>query len=141
MKNTIWDIKEGEAYYRCNIDGSIICLTWTDYDTDKRIRDNANAFLTEEEAKAELEARRKKVLELRPKPFLTEKEMRYLKAVIRPFRDDVDYIVKYKVASEASEFISIQVDFEHIQLPSFKIGAMYQGMERDREYALEELGL
>ena len=68
-------------------------------------------------------------------------EKRYLSAVIRPFRDKVLYIRKGSLACN-EEYISIhfrKCDFTC--LPNFKRGTMYKGMEPDRGYTLEELGL
>lgn len=80
--------------------------------------------------------------------ILTEEEKEYLKAVIKPFRDRVEYIEKCKVSEEMEQiFIFIK---EYIKkneilcgygLPPFKIGTMYKGMELKRNYELEELGL
>ena len=39
------------------------------------------------------------------------------------------------------EFIILNLDNDGIFLPSFKKGKMYKGMELNKEYTLEELGL
>ncbi len=77
------------------------------------------------------------------KEILDEKEKEYLSAVIRPFRDRVEYIKK---VGGNREFIEITINdkyfyFEHINLPYFKKGTMYKGMELDKKYTLKELGL
>ena len=73
------------------------------------------------------------------KPILTEEEKAYLSAVIKPFRDKVQYIAKY---SYASEWITIKIiDDSKLTFPSFEKGAMYKGMEEAKEYTLKELGL
>lgn len=139
MKNTIWDIKEGEAYYRLNASGLINLMIWKNDEYDVPCRECFNAFLTKEEAEAELNARKKKAQAL--KPILDEAERRYLKAVIRPFRDKVDFIAKYKRYSENKECIVVAICLEGMFFPDFKTGTMYQGMETDKQYTLEELGL
>lgn len=75
--------------------------------------------------------------------ILDDDEKRYLEGVIRPFKDKVMYITKRSVISDSTiEYISIQLaGDEYIWLPRFKKGTMYKGMEPDRRYTLEELGL
>lgn len=74
------------------------------------------------------------------KEILDDKEKEYLSNVIKPFRDKVEYIVKFGCLPE--EYISICLPkCEVIDLPCFKKGTMYKGMEIDKEYTLEELGL
>ena len=83
-----------------------------------------------------------KIIKL-PKPILNETERKYLSAVIKPFRDSVVAIIKCKY-DDYYEFIQIEVNqesFEYINLPNFKKGVMYKGMEIDKGYTLEELGL
>ena len=71
--------------------------------------------------------------------ILDDAEKRYLKGVIRPFRNEVLSIRKL---SAVSEWIVIQMEsYLEIHLPAFKKGTMYQGMERNRRYTIEELGL
>lgn len=80
------------------------------------------------------------------KPILDDIEKEYLSAVIKPFRNRVFYIRKYYFSSD--EFIEICVnyyqggeDYLSFELPLFKKGTMYKGMELDKVYTLEELGL
>ncbi len=74
--------------------------------------------------------------------ILDDAEKRYLKGVIRPFRNDVLGIEK-KPGSTFNEWISIAMkNNETISLPFFKKSSgMYKGMELKRRYTLEELGL
>lgn len=81
-----------------------------------------------------------------PKPILTEKEKEYLSAVIKPFRDRIISIRKYKYNQD--EYIGIYVKYyaetgesEMITLPLFKEGTIYKGIELKKYYTLEELGL
>lgn len=71
--------------------------------------------------------------------ILDDAERRYLRAVIRPFRGSVKFIKK--ISDEPWEYISIVLEFESILLPDFKAGTMYKGMETNRKYTLEKLGL
>lgn len=74
--------------------------------------------------------------------ILDDVEKRYLSAVIRPFRKRVDSIIKISdPLGYDKEYIFIKLDEDAFSLPYFKIGTMYQGMELERAYTLEELGL
>ena len=73
--------------------------------------------------------------------ILTDKEKAYLSAVIKPFRNDVEYIEK-RIFSTGAEYIRICLtEDETVNFPNFKRGTMYKGMEKDRDYTLKELGL
>lgn len=81
-----------------------------------------------------------------PKPILTEKEKEYLSSVIKPFRDNVAAIVKrgdygYDNYSCIRIIVEQNGNLEWISLPIFKTETMYNGMEIDKDYTLEELGL
>lgn len=79
------------------------------------------------------------VYEYKPE-ILDEVEKRYLKGVIRPFRDKVKYIVLKSLCSNEA-YILIKLENDIINLPVFEINTMYKNMEKDKEYTLEELGL
>ena len=74
--------------------------------------------------------------------ILDDAEKRYLRGVIRPFRNEVKYMFK---SSSNEEFISIVLEDkerrEYFNFPYFKKGTMYKGMEANKVYTLEELGL
>ena len=72
--------------------------------------------------------------------ILDEAEKRYLRGVIKPFRDKVTYIKKF-VYSTGDAKIDINVENWYICLPTFPKNQMYKNMEDDKEYTLEELGL
>ena len=83
-------------------------------------------------------------LEAEYKPeILTEKEKAYLSAVIKPFRKDIEYIEKFKSNYVGKEYIYIVMkkDDDYCKLPRFFKGTMYRGMELNKRYTLEELGL
>ena len=82
------------------------------------------------------------------KEILDEQEKEYLSKIIEPFKNRVKRIEKVKAVYCNSEFIeivlysSISYDKEEsIQLPYFKKGTMYKGMELNKQYSLKELGL
>ena len=74
--------------------------------------------------------------------ILDDAEKRYLKGVIRPFRDKVKYMLKNSLNEE---FISIVLEDkerrEYFNFPYFKTGTMYKEMKSNKRYTLEELGL
>lgn len=77
----------------------------------------------------------------RKEEVLDAAEKRYLASVIKPFRDKVKYIYKGQDWGNNKEFININLKEDTLDLPYFKKGTMYKGMERSRNYTLKELGL
>lgn len=81
--------------------------------------------------------------------ILDDVERRYLSAVIRPFRDNVKYIEKWEYHFSSGDFSQIFIrvenkwngDRENMIFPEFIKGTMYKGMEPEKKYTLEELGL
>lgn len=75
-------------------------------------------------------------------PILDDVEREYLSAVIKPFRKKISYIRKSKDVSKGKKYIRIDLcDGDIMYFPYLANGAMYKGMELDRDYTLEELGL
>lgn len=82
--------------------------------------------------------------------ILTASEKEYLSNVIKPFRKKSPItIAKYDSGYDTDEECIIiwvsNIDNPNIKgiisFPYFKAGEMYRGMEVDKEYGLEELGL
>lgn len=74
--------------------------------------------------------------------ILDEAEKRYLRDVIRPFRDRVRSIVKHESIDNAGKsYIGIDLKDYYWLLPDFKSDEMYKGMKERKPYTLEELGL
>ena len=73
-------------------------------------------------------------------PVLDNVERKYLSAVIKPFKGDVDYICKR--LNHGGYYIAIVSNGSDVmKLPYFPNNKMYKGMELDRRYKLRELGL
>lgn len=76
--------------------------------------------------------------------ILDEAEKRYLKGVIRPFKNKVKCIKKF-VFPTGSAIIQIEIKRDncicHMHLPPFEKNAMYKNMEDNKKYTLEELNL
>ena len=74
--------------------------------------------------------------------ILDDAERKYLSAVCKPFASSIMYIKKIQIADEGGQFIRIRFcNYDCTDLPIFEEGAMYKGMEADKEYTPEELGL
>ena len=74
--------------------------------------------------------------------ILTYEEKAYLSAVIKPFRDEVKYILKLPYDDWAEEYISIHTEeYGNAILPRFEENTQFKNMVCEREYTLEELGL
>lgn len=74
------------------------------------------------------------------KAILDEAEKEYLSLVINPFREQVNGISKNQWAKE--EYICIDLKNDTVlSFPGFQEGTKYKGMEANKLYSLEELGL
>ena len=77
-------------------------------------------------------------------PILDDVEREYLSAVIKPFRNKVKNIVKISgIGKSKEQYIRIVLgELDFMNFPNFnKNTGMYKGMEADKLYSLEELGL
>lgn len=84
-------------------------------------------------------------IEIEVPDILDKEEKEYLSNVIKPFRNKIIYIKKLDLNNKYSIVIDIYSKFafseiEHINLPCFQ-NNMYNGMESNKSYTLEELGL
>lgn len=78
----------------------------------------------------------------RKEEILDEVEKRYLTEVIRPFRKRIQFIQKKKEITEINPYIRIICeDNDKLVFPYITDNSMYKGMEPNRKYTLEELGL
>lgn len=81
-----------------------------------------------------------------PVEEIDEDEKRYLKNIVRPFRDSVIDIHKRRYDDKYEYLVIVYKDTEdemrrRMYLPNFKKDTMYKGMLLDKEYTLEELGI
>lgn len=77
-------------------------------------------------------------------PILDDAEREYLKTILKPFHEKVGYVVKHRDNSEdiySKEYLYIAIGDGDFTFPSFDSGKMYAGMELDKEYTLDELGI
>ena len=89
---------------------------------------------------------RREIIKL-PKSILNKGEKEYLSAVIKPFKDRIRCIIKSKDFPD--EYLRIHLnhydddrkDGDIIYLPRFEVDTMYKGMQVNKKYTLEELGL
>lgn len=77
-----------------------------------------------------------------PKPVLTDEEKEYLSYVIKPFRNRIKCFYKWTCDDCNYEQIMAPCeDHSHLNFPTFEKNAMYKGMEPNKKYTLEDLGL
>lgn len=79
-------------------------------------------------------------------PVLDDVEKKYLKAVLKPFHDKVVYAVKYghilnDDGTYRKEYLFVRLCDTALEFPDFDSRKMYSGMERNKEYTLDELGI
>lgn len=86
------------------------------------------------------------ILEWMAKPFkgpiLDDAERKYLSATIKPFRKMIAYIVKAQDFDDGKQCIRIILqNGDGMHFPYLDDDAMYKGMEVEKYYTPEELGL
>ena len=77
---------------------------------------------------------------------LDNAEREYLKTVLKPFHDRVKYVEKvhdYHIDNhiDSMEYLFIQLHDGKLEFPDFDSGEMYCGMELNKRYTLDELGI
>lgn len=82
--------------------------------------------------------------EIVKKPILDEVEKEYLSGIIKPFRKQVVSICKL----DSENYECIVIKYRNISgytmtmcFPDFKKGTLYKGMEAEKRYSLEDLGI
>lgn len=128
-------IKIDENYYREINENGIIRY----FSNLKGLKDNYHDYLNQGRIIKIEEPTYKTVYEVKPE-ILDNTEKRYLKDVIRPFRDRVKYIEKRNISR--GDYIRIMIQDTNIcDLPYFEKDTMYKGMKLYRHYTLKELGI
>ena len=78
--------------------------------------------------------------------ILDDVERKYLKTVLKPFHDEVTYVEKSDShmidgGTYDKEYLHIKLYDGEFTFPDFDKGKMYSGMELDKKYTLNELGI
>ena len=73
-------------------------------------------------------------------PLLKPEEKKYLREVIRPFREEVIAIEKLETHT-GEEYILILFKDDGMHFPSFRKDTRYKGLKLEKRYTPEELGL
>lgn len=130
-------------------DGDVLIKTKKNYyENDKYYRDNTDLKGLKDNInlgkiiKIE-EPEYQTIYESKPE-ILDEVEKRYLRNIIRPFRDKVKSIRKTDnyINETKNQYITITYkDNYSTDFPDFRPNTMYKGMKEYKEYTLEELGL
>ena len=77
-----------------------------------------------------------------PKSVLTDEEKEYLSYVIKPFRDRIKYFYKWTCADcNYEQIMAACTDYSNFTFPTFKKNSMYKGIEPNKKYTLNDLGL
>ena len=79
--------------------------------------------------------------ELYKESILDKTEKKYLLNIIKPFKNKVCYIAKYKACKEEYIQICVKSYNRYIKLPTFVRGSMYKNMKLGYAYSLKALGL
>ena len=80
-------------------------------------------------------------------PVLNDAEREYLKTVLKPFHENVAYVEKvhyYPMNGDTSSslaFLFIKLHDGKLEFPNFDSRKMYLGMESNKKYKMDELGL
>lgn len=79
-------------------------------------------------------------------PILDDIELKYLKTVFKPFASRIELVKKQRCNEmwEGMEYIKVIMtdpEGDNTCFPVFKAGTMYKGMEPNKAYTLEELGI
>lgn len=80
-------------------------------------------------------------------PILSDAEREYLKTVLKPFRGAVKYVEKVPAIvfdgdNRGKEYVFVAFYGRgSFAFPNFDAGSMYAGMELNKEYKLDELGI
>ena len=84
-----------------------------------------------------------KKVEPMKEPILDDVEKRYLKNVLRPFKDRIIYVKKLQsTACRKIAYLYVAVkDDSYMMFPRFNKNTMYKNMKINKEYTLEELGI
>ena len=84
---------------------------------------------------------RAKIIKL-PKSILTDEEKEYLSYVIKPFRNRIKCFYKWTCDDcNYEQIMAPCIDYSHLDFPSFEKNTMYKGMEPNKKYTLDDLGL
>ena len=132
-------LKKGDkVYYYCNdMDKKILqnlCVDGYDGLTVKKFESFGHQLV-----KIERPTQYETIYEA-PKQILDQKEKEYLENFLKPFKDRINFIYKSNY-DDAKQIIQIDDSEEIMILPSFRKDTMYKGMELNKEYTLDELGL
>ena len=80
-------------------------------------------------------------------PVLNDAEREYLKTVLKPFHENVAYVEKvhyYSMNGDAffsPAFLFIKLHDGKLEFPNFDSRKMYLGMEFNKKYKMDELGI
>lgn len=129
-------VKIADNYYRENSPNG----RFRDYKNLKELKDNFGVFNLGKIIKIE-EPEYKTVYESKVE-ILDEAEKRYLRNFITPFKNSIETIRRLYSPTKKKDYIQIRYrDDRPTNFLYFESNTMYKGMELNKNYTLEELGL
>lgn len=145
LRNDLENEKQYGGIYYCNAGMKFEDfreVTFSDSDGPFRLNKMGDFWYTIEMMEEVKRPCQYKTIYERKEEILTDEEKEYLSAVIKPFRNRIDCITKYEYGGYDEQYIIIKsIKDEKYYLPEFASNTMYKGMELDKEYTLEELGI
>lgn len=130
-------MKNIEKYKDIIIDNTDVCSI-----NELLLKNNIKGFCSGHSCEGCKERAIKWLLEECKEPVLDEVERKYLSEVIRPFRNRVSGVRKWFNNIDYQILISLDNADNLCQLPRFPLSSeMYKGMDSEKWYSLQELGL
>ena len=130
-------MKNIEKYKDIIIDNTDVCSI-----NSLLLKKNIKGFCSGHSCEGCKERAIKWLLEECKEPVLDEVERNYLSEVIRPFRNHVTSVRKWFNNIDYQIIISLDHADNLCQLPRFPLSSeMYKGMDSNKWYSLQELGL
>lgn len=130
-----------QIYYNCKSKKVSIDAHFCDSPNPYLLTKMENFYRTLKKVKELLEENGLIYEEPKQEPILDKVERRYLKNIIRPFKDKCEYVEKFQSCKEGWACILIVLNDTYFELPRFKVNTMYKNMELSKKYTLEELGI
>lgn len=134
-------LKKGDIVYYINSYGgkSILCVDGYDGSSLKDFEKGGSVI-----TKIERPTQYGTIYEA-PKQILDKEEKEYLEVVLRPFKDRIRKLIKRHSFGNENLFVEIKHfntdSNDSLEFPEFEPKTKYKGMEIDKEYTLDELGL
>ena len=133
---------DGDKYEESsNYTQDLLCMGWSELDIVKVYAQNCGDFLLSNVLNCPIEEMDLIWERKENKSILTDDEKEYLNAVIKPFKNQVEYINKSENGGFGEYAIFIALQERTIKIPICINDMLYSNMIINKQYTLEELGL